>query len=107
MRVIAFLVAIVLAVTSCSGDPGSGGPADVFSATRASIGESLAILGWNMSVANLRFDADYVLVDVEAAPSQEGAPHAKPDDVRFGLYGALAHPVESNGLGGCERRDKP
>ena len=55
-----------------------------------------------MSVANLRFDADYVLIDVEAAPSREGKPHAKPDDVRFGLYGALAHPVESPALGGCE-----
>ncbi|MGZ8801740.1 MAG: hypothetical protein ACXWZL_03725 [Mycobacterium sp.] len=99
MRVTAVLVAIVLAATSCSGDADR---ADVFSTAGASIGESLAILGWNMSVANLRFDADYVLVDVEAAPSQEGGPHAKAEDVRFGLYGALAHPIEAPGLGGCE-----
>ncbi len=52
--------------------------ADVFSSARAAFGESLAILGWNMAVANLRFDADYVLVDVEASPSQEGAAHAEP-----------------------------
>lgn len=99
MRVIAILVAIVLAASSCSGEERR---ADVFSSARAALGESLAILGWNMSVANLRFDADYVLVDVEASPSQEGAAHAEPGDVRFGLYGALAHPVESPGLGGCE-----
>ncbi len=55
-----------------------------------------------MSVANLRFDADYVLVDVDAAPAQQDAPRAKPEDIRFGLYGALDHPVEANALGGCE-----
>ena len=100
MRVIAILAAIVLAATSCSGD--SGAPDDVFSAATATVGESLAIVGWNMSVANLRYDADYVLVDVEAAPAQEGTPHANPEDVRFGLYGALAHPIESKGIGGCD-----
>ncbi|AFM15246.1 hypothetical protein Mycch_0426 [Mycolicibacterium chubuense NBB4] len=98
MRVIAILVAIVLVATSCSGDDGRP---DVYSAQTASIGESLAMLGWNMSVSNLRFDADYVLVDVEASPAKDGAPHAKPEDIRFGLYGALAHPVEANAVGGC------
>ena len=34
-------------------------------------------------------------------------PHAKPEDIRFGLYGALAHPIEANAIGGCTRRDKP
>src|SRR5512139_2632793 len=94
------LVAIVLAATSCSGDS-AGDRHDVYSALTAAVGESLATLGWNMSVANLRFDADYVLVDVEASPAQQGAPHAKPEDIRFGLYGALDHPVEANALGGC------
>ncbi|NVN52998.1 hypothetical protein [Mycolicibacterium hippocampi] len=99
MRVVAVLVAIVLAATSCSG---ATERPDVYSTATASLGESLAILGWNMSVANLRFDADHVLVDVEAAPSQENEPHAAPEDVRFGLYGALSHPLEAPGLGGCE-----
>ncbi|MDZ4233067.1 MAG: hypothetical protein U1C73_04785 [Dietzia sp.] len=99
MRIVALLVAIVLAATSCSG---AAERADVYSAATASLGESLAILGWNMSVANLRFDSDHVLIDVEAAPSQENEPHAKPEDVRFGLYGALSHPLEAPGLGGCE-----
>lgn len=98
MRVIAVLVAIVLAATSCSADD----RVDVFSATQAAIGESLAILGWNMSVANLRFDADYVLVDVEAAPAETDGAHVKPEDIRFGLYGALAHPIEAPALGGCQ-----
>ena len=101
MRVIAILAAIFLAATSCSGDDGAGHD-DVFSAATASIGESLPIAGWNMSVANLRFDGDYVLVDVDAAPAAEGQPHAKPEDVRFGLYGALAHPLEANAVGGCD-----
>lgn len=99
MRLICVLVAVVLAATSCSGD--SAGDRDVYAAQAASIGESLATLGWNMSVANLRFDADYVVVDVEASPAQQGAPHAKPEDIRFGLYGALDHPVEADALGGC------
>ena len=33
----------------------------------------LAILGWNMSVTNLRFDADYVLIDVEAIADRRRA----------------------------------
>jgi hypothetical protein len=55
-----------------------------------------------MSVSNLRFDGDYVLIDVDASPSQSSGAHAKPEDLRFGLYGALAHPVEANGFVGCK-----
>jgi hypothetical protein len=82
----------------CSNGDERGHP---YGAQTAVLGESLAVLGWNMSVSNLRYDADYVLVDVDASPSQQGAPHAKPEDIRFGLYGALAHPVEANAIGGC------
>ena len=53
-------------------------------------------------MTNLRFDGDYVLVDVDASASQKDGPHAKPEDIRFGLYGALAHPIEANALGGCK-----
>ena len=67
----------------------------------AKIGESLAVLGWNVSVSNLRFDGDHVLVDVDAAPSQAGGQHARADALRFGLYGALAHPIESTAIGSC------
>lgn len=97
-RLIALLAAVVVAASACSGDDD---PGQHYAAQTATIGESLAALGWNISVANLRFDAEHVLVDVDAAPSQAGAPHAKPEDIRFGLYGALAHPTEANGLGGC------
>lgn len=95
------LVAVLLAtvlLTACSSSTDDGGP---YGAQAAKIGESLATLGWNMSVSNLRFDGDYVMVDVDAAPSTPGGPHAKPESIRFGLYGALAHPIESNALGGC------
>jgi hypothetical protein len=93
------LVAIVLvAASACSKEDDRGHP---YAAQTASLGESLEILGWNMSVSNLRLDADYVLVDVDASPSQPGGAHAKPEDIRFGLYGALAHPLEANGIEGC------
>ncbi|MGE2833030.1 hypothetical protein [Mycobacterium sp. SMC-4] len=89
----------MLVAAACSGDDA---PSDVYGAARATVGEALAILGWNMSVANLRFDADHVLVDVDAAPAQEDSTPTKPEDVRFGLYGALAHPIEAPAVGSCE-----
>ena len=72
-----------------------------YGATAAKLGESQALLGWNISVSNMRWDSDHVLVDIEAAPSDPGKPHAKPEELRFGLYGALAHPTEANGIGSC------
>ena len=93
------MAAIVMIASACSGDDGRTHP---YSTQSAAIGESLSVLGWNMSVTNLRFDGDYVLVDVDASPSQKDGPHAKPEDVRFGLYGALAHPIEATGLGACK-----
>ena len=98
MRLIALLAAIMLTATSCAGGDDRS---DVYSAPTVALGESQAVLGWNMSVANLRFDADYVLVDIDAAPAQDGGEHVAPEDVRFGLYGALAHPIESDAVGGC------
>src|SRR5918998_1655452 len=95
---IAVMATIVVIASACSSDDG---PAHPYAAQTATLGESLAILGWNISVSNLRFDADYVLVDVDASPSEQGSSHGKPEDIRFGLYGALAHPIEANGLGGC------
>jgi hypothetical protein len=94
---VAGLLAAVL-LAACSSSTDDAGP---YGAQTAKIGESLATLGWNMSVSNLRFDGDYVMVDLDAAPSTPGGPHAKPESIRFGLYGALAHPIESNALGGC------
>jgi hypothetical protein len=96
-----------LAVTACltvllAGCSTSHDPGRPYGAQRTRIGESLALLGWNMAVANLRWDGDYVLIDVDASPSDPKAPHAKPDDIRFGFYGALAHPMESTGLGSCD-----
>jgi hypothetical protein len=86
-------------LVSCSD---SNHPVRPYGAQGARLGESLALLGWNMAVSNLRWDADYVPIDVDAAPKDPHAPHAKPEDVRFGLYGAPAHPMESAGLGSCD-----
>ena len=97
--VVALLLTLVVgaALVACSDDP----EPSPYATQGAKIGESLAMLGWNVSASNLRFDGDYVLVDVDAAPSQPGGQHAKADSLRFGLYGALAHPIECTALGSC------
>ncbi|MFZ0832210.1 MAG: hypothetical protein WAM92_03840 [Mycobacterium sp.] len=73
-----------------------------YGAEIAKIGEPVVLLGWNLSVSNLRWEQGRVLVDVDAAPAEQGKPHARAEDIRFGLYGALAHPVETDGLGSCK-----
>lgn len=95
------LIAIVVAV-ACLAGCSTGGPDRVYGAETARIGEALAVLGWNMAVTNLRWSDDYVLIDVDASPTDPQAPHATPEDIRYGLYGALAHPMESFGLGSCD-----
>jgi hypothetical protein len=100
------MAATVACVVCClAGCSGSNRPVNPYGAQGARLGEALALLGWNMSVSNLRWDSDYVLVDVSAAVASAKdphAPHAKPGDIRFGLYGALAHPTEASGLGSCD-----
>jgi hypothetical protein len=100
-------VRTLLAVAVCSavclvGCSSSNHPVRPYGAQGARLGESLALLGWNMGVSNLRWDGDYVLIDVDASPTDPHAPHANPEDIRYGLYGALAHPLESGGLGSCD-----
>ena len=67
------------------------------------MGTPLTILGWHMAVSHLRWDADYVLINVDAAVAEADKPHAKPEEIRFGLYGALAHPLEAFGIGSCDQ----
>ncbi|MCV7230083.1 hypothetical protein [Mycolicibacterium komossense] len=99
-RAVSLTTVLALTVVGCAG---RDAPPDPFSAKTAKLGESMALLGWNISVANLRFDADHVLIDVDAAPADPSAPRAKPEDLRFGLYGALAHPIEATGVGSCDQ----
>jgi hypothetical protein len=91
-----------LAVACCAACSGSHHKDRVYGAPTARLGESLAVLGWNTSMSNLRWQDNYVLVDVDAAPTDPAKAHADPRDVRFGLYGALAHPMEATGIGSCE-----
>ncbi|BBX27893.1 hypothetical protein GCM10009632_44990 [Mycolicibacterium alvei] len=94
---IAAVMAILLVVTAgCTSDE----PKRTYEASTATLGESLDILGWRLKVSDLRFDSEHVLVDVEG--SAAGDTRAKPEDIRFGLYGALAHPVEADALHGCD-----
>ena len=96
---IAIAVGMALCLVGCSS---SNHPVRPYGAQGARLGEALALLGWNMAVSNLRWDGDYVLIDVDASPKDPKASHAKAEDIRFGLYGALAHPMESTGLGSCD-----
>jgi len=100
MRTLLAILACLLAVvTGCSGH---NPPVRPYGTQGARLGESLTLLGWNIAVSNLRFDGDFMLIDVDASPKDPKAPHAQPGDIRFGLYGALAHPLESTGLGSCD-----
>ena len=99
MRTVLAMIATLALLSACSNSPTRQ---QVYGAQTAKLGESLAVLGWNTSISNLRWQDDYVLVDVDAAPADPAKPHADPRDVRFGLYGALAHPMESVGIGSCD-----
>ena len=91
---------------ACSAACAGAGHRDlVYGAGTARLGDSLAVLGWNTSVSNLRWQDDYVLVDVDAAPTDPAKAHANPRDVRFGLYDALAHPMEAAGIGSLILRE--
>lgn len=99
MRTLIAMLAALTLICACSN---SSARQKVYGAGSAGLGESLAVLGWNTSITNLRWQDDYVLVDVDAAPTDPAKPHADPRDIRFGLYGALAHPMESVGIGSCD-----
>jgi hypothetical protein len=101
VRAAAIAAVGVLMLSACSGAAES--TPQTYGAATAEMGQSQAILGWNVLMANLRFAADYVLIDVDAAPADAQAPRAEPKDLRFGLYGALAHPLEADGIGSCQR----
>ncbi|OCB33228.1 hypothetical protein A5676_04020 [Mycobacterium malmoense] len=96
----AIAACLLALITGCSG---GSHPVRPYGAQGARFGEALALLGWNIAVSNLRWDGDFVLVDVDASAADPRGPHAKPEDIRFGLYGALSHPIESTGLGSCDR----
>ena len=67
---IAVLATVVLVATSaCSDDDDRD---RTYAAQTATIGESLAVLGWNISVANLRFDASRDAVAVRASLCTQG-----------------------------------
>jgi hypothetical protein len=99
LRDLLAVISVALLLVGCSA---AESPPHPYGASQANIGGSIALLGWNMSIANLRFEQGHVLVDVDAAPSAKGKPHAKPEDIRFGLYGTLAHPIETDGLASCD-----
>ncbi|WP_046302279.1 MULTISPECIES: hypothetical protein [unclassified Mycobacterium] len=87
----------VACAAACSGS-GTAGP---YGAHSAPIGSARTILGWEMTLSNLRWEVDYALVDVKARVADADAPHAAAGELRFGVYGTPAHPIEATGLGSC------
>ncbi|MFA4080947.1 hypothetical protein ONA92_04465 [Mycobacteroides salmoniphilum] len=97
-RALVALLAGALILAGCSKDPDKQ---LVYGAQTAKVGETQSLLGWNLSVANLRFQNGYVLVDITGAAAAPGEKPAAAQDLRFGLYGSLAHPLEVPALNGC------
>ncbi|MEB3020442.1 hypothetical protein [[Mycobacterium] crassicus] len=98
-KLIAVLSALaVVCLAACSGS----GPTGPFGAQGARLGEELTLLGWDMTLSNLRWEVDHVLIDVTATLADPEAAHAAAADLRFGVYGTPAHPVEATGLGSCD-----
>lgn len=63
---------------------------------------ALTIMGWEMTLSNLRWEVDYALIDVKAQVADADSPHTAAGDLRFGVYGTPAHPIEATGLGSCK-----
>lgn len=95
---IAMLTAVVTAAAGCSKNDAPQAP---YGAEAARMGQELSVLGWTMTLSDLRWGADHVLVDVSARPADGAENRTAPEDLRFGLYGALAHPLEADGIGSC------
>lgn len=90
----------MLAVPGCADRADGPHP---FGAQQADLGAAQEFLGWNIRLANLRFESGFAVVDLDLdAAADPAAPRAAADDLRFGLYGALAHPIEAGVSGGCD-----
>ncbi|OBJ34509.1 hypothetical protein [Mycolicibacter heraklionensis] len=96
---IALISAVAVACAAACAGSGVTGP---YGAQGAPIGTALTILGWEMTLSNLRWEVDYALVDVKAEVADAGVPRAAAGDLRFGVYGTPAHPIEATGLGSCK-----
>ncbi|BBY55467.1 hypothetical protein H7J07_09820 [Mycobacterium koreense] len=100
VRAVAAALTVVLAVmTSCSRADGVDAP---YGAQAARLGSQISVLGWDLTLSDLRWGAEHVLVDITGEPTDPDQPHADPADLRFGLYGSLPYPVEADGLGSCK-----
>lgn len=74
-------------------------PAGPYGTQAARLGTALTVLGWSLTLSNPRWEADRILVDVSG---QAGDAHTKAEDLRFGVYGTPAHPMEAAGIGSCD-----
>lgn len=97
------LISVLMALAvACAAGCSSSEATGPYGAQDARIGAPLTLLGWDMTLTNLRWEVDHALIDVTAHLVDPGAPHAAAGDLRFGVYGTPAHPVEATGLGSCK-----
>lgn len=95
-------VVVALALTGSSGCARSGQPPGPYGAQASRLGSALQVLGWRMTLSNLRWQADRVLVDVAATVADPVAGHTDAKDLRFGVYGTPPRPLEATGVDSCD-----
>lgn len=96
---IALISALVVACAAACSGSGATGP---YGAQGTTMGSALTLLGWDLTLSDLRWEVDYALIDVKGQVTDTDAPHAAAGDLRFGVYGTPAHPIEAAGLGSCK-----
>lgn len=93
------LIAALLALAGVAGCSASA-PRGPYGAVSSRIGEPLTLLGWDITVSNLRWEVNHALIDVAAR--REATTAAPAASLRFGVYGTPAHPIEATGVGSCD-----
>lgn len=96
---IALISALAVACAAACSGSGATGP---YGAQATTMGSALTLLGWDLTLSDLRWEVDYALIDVKGQVTGTDAPHAAAGDLRFGVYGTPAHPIEATGLGSCK-----
>ncbi|OBI10265.1 hypothetical protein A5715_10705 [Mycolicibacter heraklionensis] len=97
------LIALISALAiACAAACSGSGPTGPYGAHGTPMGSASTLLGWELTLSDLRWEVDYALIDVKGQVTDTDAPHAAAGDLRFGVYGTPAHPIEATGLGSCK-----
>ena len=94
-----------LAVVCGAACSGSSRPAAPYGAQAGWYGDSVGLLGWDLTVSNPRFESGQLLIDVAGTaqdPTDPTTPRATAETLRFGVYGTPLRPIEATGIGSCD-----